>query len=72
MKKTEIENPIVKRVWRMVPRSGMRDVFYEQLSNYDTQRECFRELNQQYENLIGEPRFKNYESFRISCLTKDL
>lgn len=72
MDEIKVENPIVKRVLRMVPRAGMREVFYEELSEYETQRECFRELNKQYENLIGEPRFKNYESFRISCLTRDL
>lgn len=50
----------------MLSPQGFDEVFEKEASKHPTYRKAFRELNREYREVFGQPRYSNYESYRIS------
>ena len=57
------ENQLLKK---MGTRTGFIQYYFSQLPKYNTQKETFEAINEEYFELYGEYRFESYNSFRNS------
>jgi len=46
--------------------SGFDELFEQECNKHRTMREAFYALNYEYQKVMGERRYKNYESYRQS------